>query len=175
MIEPIQAPLRRQFETASRLAHYHLAGLTDEECLWRPARKGPQAYLRADGRWRGDWPDREGYDVGPASVGWLTWHIGFWWSMTLDHAFGDATLSKDHIHWPGSATGARDWIGDLEQQWLQRLDQITDEELQSSEMTRWPFQDRPFIDIVGWVTVELTKNAAEIGYARFLYAVQNGR
>ena len=26
-------------------------------------------------------------------------------------------------------------------------------------------------DVVAWVNVELTKNAAEIGYARFLYAV----
>lgn len=39
------------------------------------------------------------------------------------------------------------------------------------ERTRWPFRDRPFGDVVAWVNVELTKNAAEIGYARFLYAV----
>jgi hypothetical protein len=31
--------------------------------------------------------------------------------------------------------------------------------------------DRPFGDVIAWVNVELTKNAAEIGYARFLYAV----
>ncbi|HMH81922.1 MAG TPA: hypothetical protein VK531_03565 [Gemmatimonadales bacterium] len=29
---------------------------------------------------------------------------------------------------------------------------------------------RPFGDVIAWVNVELTKNAAEIGYARFLYA-----
>ncbi len=28
-------------------------------------------------------------------------------------------------------------------------------------------------DVVAWVNVELTKTAAEIGYARFLYAVQS--
>jgi len=27
-------------------------------------------------------------------------------------------------------------------------------------------------DVVAWVNVELTKNAAEIGYARFLHAVR---
>jgi hypothetical protein len=26
--------------------------------------------------------------------------------------------------------------------------------------------------VVAWLTVELTKNASEIGYARFLYAVR---
>jgi len=39
---------------------------------------------------------------------------------------------------------------------------------------RWPFQDRPFGDVVAWVNGELTKNAAEIGYARFLHAVEHG-
>ena len=43
-----------------------------------------------------------------------------------------------------------------------------------SERTRWPFQGRPFGDVVAWANVELTKNAAEIGYARFLYAVRAG-
>jgi NADPH-dependent 2,4-dienoyl-CoA reductase/sulfur reductase-like enzyme len=32
-------------------------------------------------------------------------------------------------------------------------------------------RNTPFGDVVAWVNVELTKNAAEIGYARFLYAV----
>jgi hypothetical protein len=30
----------------------------------------------------------------------------------------------------------------------------------------------PVGDVVAWVNLELTKNAAEIGYARFLYAVR---
>jgi hypothetical protein len=42
--------------------------------------------------------------------------------------------------------------------------------MRSDQRTRWPFQDRPFGDVIAWVNVELTKNAAEIGYARFLYA-----
>jgi hypothetical protein len=29
--------------------------------------------------------------------------------------------------------------------------------------------------VIAWVNVELTKNAAEIGYARFLYAVREER
>jgi hypothetical protein len=43
--------------------------------------------------------------------------------------------------------------------------------LLSSLRTRFPFRDRPFGDVVAWANVELAKNAAEIGYARFLYAV----
>ena len=51
------------------------------------------------------------------------------------------------------------------------LERATVADLQSTERPRWPFCDRPFGDVVAWVNVELTKNAAEIGYARFLYAV----
>jgi hypothetical protein len=53
-----------------------------------------------------------------------------------------------------------------------KLEQVTDDDLRSAERTRWPFQDGPFGDVIAWVNVELTKNAAEIGYARFLYAVR---
>jgi hypothetical protein len=124
--------LIRQHETAWKLASYHLDGLTTEECLWRPASARLHVRRAADGSWHADWPDREGYDVGPPSIAWLTWHVIFWWSMVLDHSFGDATLSRDDV--------------------------------------RWPYADRPFGDVVAWVNVELTKNAAEIGYARFLHA-----
>jgi hypothetical protein len=41
--------------------------------------------------------------------------------------------------------------------------------------TRWPFTDRPFGDVVAWAKLGLVKNAGEMGYARFLYAVRNGR
>lgn len=54
------------------------------------------------------------------------------------------------------------------------LEQLTDDDLHSTQRTRWPLQDRPFGDVIAWANVELTKNAAELGYARFLYAVRPG-
>src|SRR5207249_9656107 len=82
---------------AWKLASFHLDGLTTEECLWLPAHKGLHVHQVSDGRWRADWPDHEGYDVGPPSIAWLTWHIGFWWSMAIDHSFGDGSLrSEEH-------------------------------------------------------------------------------
>jgi hypothetical protein len=127
---------------------------------------------RPQRRWRADWPDHEGYDAGPPSIGWLTWHVGFWWSMVLDHSFGNGSLSRETVMWPGNADGVREWLGRLEGQWQAVLDQITDDELRSPQRTRWPFRGRPFGDVIAWVNLELTKNAAEIGYARFLYAVR---
>jgi hypothetical protein len=167
------ASLARQFETAWKLTSYHLDTLTSAECLWRPAVKGLHVHQSADGLWRAEWPESEGYDLGPPSIAWLTWHIIFWWSMTFDHNFGDGTLTRENITWPGSAEATREQIENLQTRWRKTLDSLNNDDLRSTERTRWPFKDRPFEDVVAWVNIELTKNASEIGYARFLYAVRN--
>jgi hypothetical protein len=165
--------LLRQFDIAWRLASYHLDGLTTEECLWRPAAAGLHVWRGADGAWRADWPDREDYDLGPPSIAWTTWHIGFWWSTALDRSFGEGTLEREQIVWPGTAEDVRGWIDGLHGRWQARIERLDDAELRAHERTRWPFRNRPFADVIAWATVELTKNAAEIGYGRFLYAVRN--
>lgn len=166
--------LLRQLDTAWKLARFHLEGLGTEECLWRPGDVGLQVRRAADGRWRAEWPDHEGYNLGPPNIAWLTWHVGFWWSMVLDHSFGDAKLTREDVTWPGTADAVRGWIGGLATQWRAALERAAPGDLRSAERTRWPFTSRPFGDVVAWVNVELTKNAAEIGYARFLYATRRG-
>ena len=163
--------LLRQFDTAWKLAELHLDGLTTEECLWRPVNRGLHVHRADDGRWRADWPESEAYDIGPPSIAWITWHVGYWWSMVIDHSFGAGTLSSGQVEWPGDADGVRGWLGGLQHTWRARLESIAEDDLRSSERTLWPFVDRPFADVVAWANVELAKNAAEIGYARFLYAV----
>ncbi|MET0402901.1 MAG: DinB family protein [Cystobacter sp.] len=166
--------LLRQLDTAWQLTQYHLGSLTTGECLWRPAARGLHVNCSPEGRWLADWPEREDYDIGPSSIAWLTWHFGFWWSMVLDHSFGPGALTREQVLWPGTAEGVREWLGGLKGQWQAELERLTDDDLRSPERTRWPFQERPFGDVVAWANVELTKSAAEIGYARFLYAVRAG-
>lgn len=165
--------LEWQLETAWKLMSHHLNGLTTEECLWRPASRGLHVQQRADGLWRADWPDRESYDLGPPSIAWLTWHVGFWWSMAYEHAFGAAALTREDVRWPGDADRVRGWLAQLKAQWSASVAALSAEELRSMQRTRWPFRDRPFVDVIAWVNLELIKNAAEIGYARFLYGVRN--
>jgi hypothetical protein len=167
--------LLRQLETAWKLASYHLDGLTTEECLWRPAGTGPHVHRTAAGTWCADWPEHEGYEIGPASIAWMTWHVGFWWSMVLDHSFGSGTLTRERIAWPGDANSVRDWLNGLHQRWRSSLALLGDADLASPRCTHWPFTDRPFGDIAAWVNLELAKNAAEIGYVRFLYAIRGQR
>ena len=165
--------LLRQFDTAWKLTQYHLQTLSTEECLWRPAPVGPHLQQSAGG-WCGEWPEHERYSLGPPSIAWLTWHIGFWWSMVLDQSFGLGDLTRDQVFWPGTADGVRHWLAGLAGEWRAKLEASTGEDLRSTDRTKWPFTSRPFADVIAWVNTELVKNAAEIGYARFLYAVRRG-
>jgi hypothetical protein len=171
MSDDVRSALLRQLDTAWALAGVHLDTLTTAECLRRPAPRGLHVQRDAGGRWVADWPEHEGYDLGPPSIAWLTWHLTFWWSMALDHSFGPGTLTREAVAWPGDADGARAGIRRLHGQWRGRLETLDPGDFASSRLARWPFRDRPFADVAAWVNVELTKNAAEIGYARFLLAV----
>jgi len=161
--------LLRQFDTACRLLDHHLATLTTGECLWRPASAGLHVRRVANDRWTADWPDDEGYHIGPPSIAWLTWHILFWWSMVLDHSLDHAALRREDVTWPGDVGRMHTEIDRVRRRWRSHVATLTDADLASPERTRWPFRDRPFGDVVAWVSIELAKNAAEIGYARFLH------
>ncbi|MEP7384524.1 MAG: DinB family protein, partial [Gemmatimonadota bacterium] len=105
--------LLRQYDMAWKLMSYHLESLTTEECLWRPALVGLHVHEDADGAWRADWPEHEGYELGPSSIAWLTWHACFWYAMAIDHSFGVAQVAREQVSWPGSADGVRETLGRL--------------------------------------------------------------
>jgi hypothetical protein len=170
---PARGYLARQLGVAWQLTSYHLETLTTDECLWRPANRGLHVFHQADGSWKADWPAHERYDLGPSSIAWLTWHLGFWWSMALDHNFGDATLEREDVRWPGDADSVRSWLKRLHTRWADKLSPLTDVELASSQQVHWPFRDRSLGDLFAWANTELTKSAAEIGYARFLYGARS--
>lgn len=171
MTDPVRDTLLRQLDTAWSLASYHLDGLTDADCLWRPAERGLHVQQDALGRWVADWPQSEGYHIGPPSIGWTTWHLILWWSMAWNHTWGDATMTRHDVGWPGGADATRLRINELHEQWRRALAASDDAELASPERVHWPFQNRSMADLFAWANIELTKNAAEIGYARFLKGV----
>ncbi len=169
--QTVRGIMNFQFEISWTLLEYHLGGIKDEECFWRPGQMGPHVYFKS-GVWQADWPDSESYDIGPASIAWLTWHIIFWWSMALDYAFGNGKQTREEIIWPGSIAAAKEEILSLSARWKSEVDALPDRELFSCVRTRWPFADRPFYELAAWLNLELMKNASEIGYCRFLYASQ---
>ncbi|AWP27930.1 hypothetical protein PVOR_16424 [Paenibacillus vortex V453] len=168
--ELIRSTLDFQFQISWQMLNIHLTGLQDEEFHSRPAMKGLHVYHES-GVWRTDWPETEEYEIGPPSISWLTWHITYWWSMVLDHSFGSGTLTREEVLSMGNIQETRDRINRLKDEWEREVAGLPGEALLSMERTRWPFEDRPFHELLAWLNIELMKNAAEIGYCRFLYAV----
>ncbi|WP_374275475.1 DinB family protein [Brevundimonas sp.] len=168
---PARDVLLRQWNTARALLDHHLADLTTEACLWRPAPVGLHLTRDASGAWHGEWPTHEGYDLGPPSIGWTSWHLGMWLSLALAHTHSHARPTRNDVRWPGSGPDAASWIADLADRWRAAAEALPASDWASTGRTRWPFTDRSFADLFAWSVVELTKNAAEIGQGRFLYAV----
>jgi len=167
--------LLSQFGISWALTAHHLNGLSTDECLWRPAE--PCLHVRevGTGQWVADWPEHEGYAIGPPSIAWTTWHMGFWWHKAIAHLVGEAGPSARDVPWPGSAQGVQQQLGALRTQWLELLSNASAADLQAVRAHGWPIPDAPLQTTAAWLNVELMKNAAEIGVIRFLYGVRAGR
>lgn len=158
--------LRSQLAVVWRLAGVTLSGLTTEECLWVPSEDAWTVREGPNGRWVADWQEPEPDPVPPTSIAWLQWHVLWWWSTVIDRSFGDGSLRREDVVWPG-ASESMDAIGRLHDEWLRHLDGLAAADLSSGEMTRWPYDDgRPFAHVVAWVNIELMKNVAEMAYIR---------
>lgn len=93
--------------------------------------------------------------------------------MVFDYSFGNGTLTREDVHWPGNMIAVREKMIQLCDKWRTALATLSDEEFLSCERTKWPFKDKPFYELAAWLNLELMKNAAEIGYCRFIYASRN--
>ena len=160
-----------QLDMCWQLYLYHTDNIEDPEALWAFAPTGLQVRKKNDD-WCIDWPETESYEIGPSSIAWTLWHIIYWWSTAIDYNFGDGTLKKEDIHWPGSVEKAKATISLLHDKWVSKLNDLPDADYQLKQYAKWPLVDRSFADIALWLNAELMKNAAEIGYGRFLYATR---
>jgi DinB family protein len=160
--------LRWQFDLTWSLFELHLAQLRPEDFRWEPTARCWTVRRGADGRWLPDWAETEPDPVPVPTIGWLTWHIGWWWSVTLDHAQGRTPRDRSEIGWPGD-DATIEWLRDLRAEWLAVLDRLTDADLDAT--APFPWQDNAETTVahmIGWVNAELMKNVAEIGQLRLL-------
>jgi hypothetical protein len=161
-----------QFDLAWALAELHLSALTDDDFLWEPAELVWTVRPDDAGSWRPDWSDEEPDPIPVPTIGWLTWHITWWWSVTLAHLDGDAVPDRVEVTWPGGATVVAR-IRELAQRWRAALEALTDADLERGSAFPWGSDSgRTVADTVLWLHVELTKNIAEIGQLRLLRAAR---
>ncbi|SCL17359.1 DinB superfamily protein [Micromonospora inyonensis] len=94
---PFPTLTRGQFDLTWSLFEYHLERLEPEDFRWEPAplcwtmRGGPA------GGWVPDWADTEPDPVPVPTIAWLTWHLGWWWSVTMDHLQGRPPRERSDI------------------------------------------------------------------------------
>ncbi|MFC3965836.1 DinB family protein [Nocardia jiangsuensis] len=153
--------LRWQFDLTWSLATIHLDDLTDDDALWEP---GPLIWtVRPDtgGVWRPDWAETEPSPIPVPTIGWLTWHIDWWWSGALATARGTAAPGPGDVPWAGSTAAAVARLRTLRSEWLAALETLGPDEL-AEPAGAWP----SVAHLVAWVNAELMKNVAELGQLR---------
>lgn len=149
-----------------------LADLTDAECLWEPTHHVWSVRPDDAGAWRADFSDPEPDPCPWPTIGWLTWHIGWWWSDVHGRCFGSGGSGTADVVWPGSAEAARVWLSALHVQWRDSLAGMAVAAFDAPVRTHdsWPLNGCRFGQVAAWANIELMKNAAEIGCARRVYA-----
>ncbi|WP_314177976.1 DinB family protein [Streptomyces winkii] len=159
--------LRWQFDLTWSLFEYHLERLEPEDFLWEPTANRWTVHRADDGTWVPDWSESEPDPVPVPTIAWLSWHIGWWWSVAIDHAHGRQPRERSDISWPGAGKPAVEWLRGLREDWLTGLDRLTANDLAAT--APFPWQNDPqhtVAHMVAWVNAELMKNAAEIGQLR---------
>ena len=165
--------LQWQFDLTWSLLEYHLDRLEDGDFLWEPAALCWTVRANADGSWVPDWEDTQPEPIPVPTIGWITWHIGWWWTVTIDHARGRYPRDRTEISWPGDGGKTIAWLRYLRTEWSAVLDGFSDADLDRAAPFPWLDEpERTVADMVAWVNVELTKNTAEIGQLRLLRAAR---
>jgi hypothetical protein len=160
--------LQWQFGLTWRLAQVHLPSLTDDLCLWEPSPHSWTVRPDADGTWRADWADAEPDPTPTATIGWLTWHLLWWWSGLLSATREETPLAHHEVAWPGSTADTVQRLEALSTEWADVLSSLKDGDLERPFAYPWT-EPRPLRIALAWANVELMKNIAEIGYVRILF------
>lgn len=158
--------LDRQVLVMFELANEVLSDLTLEECLWRVSERSWTVHER-NGQWIGE-VGEEPPGLPTPSLAWTLWHPMWWLSVLLAHSYDAEIPTAESIPWPGPETSL-DVIRDRWSEWMTFTKSLDDAALQASELTKFPYSDgRPFVYILGWASMELTKNLSELCLQRRL-------
>lgn len=163
--------LRWQFDLTWSLLELHLEELASEDFLWEPATHCWTVRPSGEGGWVTDWEVPEPEPVPVPTIGWITWHVGWWWTVTIDHLQGKTPPDRVEVVWPGDGEAAVQWLRGLRREWLAVLDRLSDTDLDTVAPFPWvDDREKTVAHMMAWVNAELMKNTAEIGYLRLLRA-----
>lgn len=96
------------------------------------------------------------------TIGWLTWHLIWWWSGLIAAIRGEEPPDHAAVFWPGSAEAVILQLKLLSDQWADLLSQFQEADLERPLAYPWA-EPRPRRIALAWANLELMKNIAEIG------------
>lgn len=161
-----------QFDLTWSLFEYHLERLQPGDFLSEPAPLCWTLRRAEDGSWVPDWSDTEPDPIPVPTIGWVTWHLGWWWSVAADHALTRPPRERQDVAWPGPEATVS-WLRDLSTQWRDVLQTLTDDDFDRVAAFPWGADAGYTVGhMLAWVNAELMKNVAEIGQLRLLRAAQ---
>ncbi|GKQ37044.1 DinB family protein [Streptomyces sp. A012304] len=161
--------LRWQSDLTWSLFEYHLERLEAEDFLWEPV--AHCWTLRPDGAggWVPDWADTEPDPVPLPTIGWLSWHLGWWLGVATDQLRGRTPRERADVRWPGPGEPAVAWLRGLREEWTAAVDALTDADLARPVAFPWPPDSGHTVaHLLAWAEAELMKNVAEMGQLRLL-------
>lgn len=161
-IDDRRSLLQRQLGIMWRFAQEFVIDHVDEElALWEPSGHVCTVHPTAAG-WVADWPDEETRPIANPTIGWLLWHIEWWWGDTIARVRGREPLAATGHRWSGGTGG----IVAAKREWD---DVLAGADLDAPVQWLAP-EPQPLWFVASWVNVELTKNLAEINLIKTLQA-----
>jgi hypothetical protein len=169
-------PFLNQWDYVVEVLTDRLAGVTDDEFLWQPAESVWTVRPNPDGgRHLVDvevWAPT-GEPAPPRTIAWSMGHLGAGVAIRADWLVGAHRAKNVDFDWPLNADEGVRFMLDGLAAWRDGLATMTDEDLDIVGRSAYPHgldPEVPLIEIVWWVTKELTWHAAEIWFMRDLYA-----
>lgn len=130
-----------------------LPGIDHDRCLWQPSGHVVTVHSGSDG-WVADWPDEEHPPLPEVTIGWLLWHVEWWWTNASRAVRGEELLPPAEHRWSGSTSG----VLDCKNGW----DQVLGASDLDRQVTRLMPEPESLAFVAAWVNFELTKNLSEI-------------
>lgn len=124
-----------------------------ESVLWEPSTNVVTVH-ESEGGWVADWPDEKSSPQPDATVGWLLWHVEWWWTDAARVCRGQTGMQAAEHRWSGSTDG----LVAAKREW----DEILHTHDLEAEIVGLMPTPQPFWFVAAWVNFELIKNLAEI-------------
>lgn len=136
-----------------------LPGLEGLDPYWEISGNIATVREAGDGTWAVDMPDEEVEPLPDVTIAWLLWHVRWWWTNAFRWAEGERGLTPQDVGWSGTVEQAVADITQLHRRWV---DLVEAADLGGATASPAP-HSKTFAGLAAWVTVELTKNVAELG------------